>query len=512
MARPTPTALVVLLLTLVLLPPLAVTVSHVLLRVLRYLAFSAQSVAASSSTSPDALHYLLAQVLTIALLAPAFGIPLPGGEWALELLDGAGFDVKVADGAAVGRDAAAVPPIAPAREPAVSSAEGEDGHGAEEEIEVDDETPDEKRKRELLATVAQHKANLLAILDRPVSEHEHEDGTWQLVADVDNGEGKPRVKVFKNRNAEWNFKLFAEMTTPLNPSFDYALDVRNRTEFDKEMTESGRVVEELDRYTRIDYFRTKAMFPTSARDAVVLAHNAILPPRDSSSSHSRYLQLTLSCTHPSLPPQKGIVRMQLGMGGGIMEVIGDGTGARKTRLIALADLNPGGSVPGFLAKFIASQAVPASYVALDAIIASRVARYTAPDSKLTLDTPEGSVLLSHKGFTAIETVFDPDAPIPKKKIKVRSKTNGDVSKGKIRGIANGGPSVSGDAHPTHATSFGSIPHSPSAVDAPEGLAKYVADTRAAIEYAMPFLTVAGVAGVWAAVGVGVKLLLKKPRR
>ncbi|KAJ3334451.1 hypothetical protein HDU93_007930, partial [Gonapodya sp. JEL0774] len=216
--------------------------------------------AATSAVTATTIH-LLAQLVALAWLAPAFGFPVAGGSWGRNLLAALRHIPSVSDDSApsIARSAH-VSAVAAVEDVSASSGAASDGDAsaAKADEEGDDEvveealSPDDIRKRDLLSSLPAHKSALLAILDKPPEAHDREDETWQLVVHVEKSEDSPKVMVFKNRKAEWNFKLFLEMTTPLNPLFDYAFEVKHRTEWDKDMTDVGKVVEEIDRDTRID--------------------------------------------------------------------------------------------------------------------------------------------------------------------------------------------------------------------------------------------------------------------
>jgi hypothetical protein len=103
------------------------------------------------------------------------------------------------------------------------------------------------------------------------------------------------------------------------------------------MTERTRIVERLNTTSRVQHINIKAIWPTSARDLLLLSHVRKL-------STTRFLAVTTSVNHPSVPEVPGVVRMWADCAGQICEKILVG-GVEKTRVLQIADGDPRGWIP-----------------------------------------------------------------------------------------------------------------------------------------------------------------------
>ncbi|KAJ3324522.1 hypothetical protein HDU93_002813, partial [Gonapodya sp. JEL0774] len=138
-----------------------------------------------------------------------------------------------------------------------------------------------------------------------------------------------------------------------------------------------------------------------------------------------------------------------------------------------------------------SQAIPASYLAMDAITALRVARYTDPEGKLTLDTPEGSVIMGG-GFTSVREVGVKAKPVKRKRA-----SGGAVPAGALVVAATTTTTTSAPGTPPASTPA----PTPAPAAAPPPPSSLFSSARDALDTAMPFIVTAGVVGVWVGVGV-----------
>lgn len=147
-----------------------------------------------------------------------------------------------------------------------------------------------------------------------------------------------------------------DINAPLGPSLDISCDTLTRTSWD-DMVDDTRVLETLDKYTRIEYVRAKAVFPTAARDVVLLSHLAAYPLDWAGEGQpTSFIHVTKSVDHARAPKPKGVVRMSTSVAGRLFTPLPNG----GTRSLQIADLNPGGNVPAWVVNFVASKAVPKS--------------------------------------------------------------------------------------------------------------------------------------------------------
>ncbi|KAI9021271.1 hypothetical protein DFJ74DRAFT_120200 [Hyaloraphidium curvatum] len=181
-----------------------------------------------------------------------------------------------------------------------------------------------------------------------------DESQWDSVANVN--ESGVEIKVWKYKKGEWCFKVMYDLPTPIGVTLDTSADISSRVNWD-EMVDAVDILEVLDRMTRIEYLRAKPVWPTAARDVVLLSHLAPYPSDFSGEGEPQgFLHVTKSVQHSRAPNPKGVVRMTTSVAGRIFTRLPNG----GTRSLQIADLNPGGSVPGWVVNFVAGKAVPKS--------------------------------------------------------------------------------------------------------------------------------------------------------
>ncbi|KAJ1928601.1 hypothetical protein IWQ60_001895 [Tieghemiomyces parasiticus] len=214
------------------------------------------------------------------------------------------------------------------------------------------------------AQCAQMKAELLQLVDKTSGDKT----VWNPI--LDRQDPFP-LQVYQKCGADLGFKMEAVLNSTAATAFDLLADATRRPTWD-DMCDTVRVIEALDgapdlatatpdnplATTRIQYVRTKPVWPTSARDVVLLSLNCRL-------DDGRYMSVTQSVSHPDCPEYKdeGYVRMSAGVSGQIVTPlpVADGQGPR-CRVIQIADGNPGGWIPQSVVRFVATKAMPQSFV------------------------------------------------------------------------------------------------------------------------------------------------------
>lgn len=150
--------------------------------------------------------------------------------------------------------------------------------------------------------------------------------------------------------------MLYDLDTPLGVAVDFSADSLTRKEWD-DMVDDIRILEIIDRMTRVEYVRAKPVFPTAARDVVLLSHLAAYPKEwNGDGEPASFMHVTKSVPHHAAPNPRGVVRMSTSVAGRIFTRLPNG----GTRSLQIADLNPGGSVPNWVINFVASKAVPKS--------------------------------------------------------------------------------------------------------------------------------------------------------
>ncbi|KAJ1980536.1 hypothetical protein H4R35_001091, partial [Dimargaris xerosporica] len=210
-------------------------------------------------------------------------------------------------------------------------------------------------------------AELLTTIEPPVPEA----GKWSLVYE----QTSPTfLQVHQSKQQDFCFKMTAVIRNSAETAFDLLADATRRPEWD-DMCDSVRIIENLDgpgapstvatnpasaypTTTRIQYVRTKPIWPTSARDVCLLSHNRRLPS-------DRYMSVTRSIQHPDCPEYtaQGFVRMSAGVSGQIITPLTSiaSPSGPSCRVVQVADGSPGGWLPQSVVKFVATKAMPQSF-------------------------------------------------------------------------------------------------------------------------------------------------------
>ncbi|KAJ2748838.1 hypothetical protein H4S06_004821, partial [Coemansia sp. BCRC 34490] len=186
--------------------------------------------------------------------------------------------------------------------------------------------------------------------------------------------------------------VFYAPTTPIT-AFDLLADVLRRHEWD-ELIDSARLVEKLGHGDAIHYIKMKAIWPTAARDSVLLARItevAINGTAGGGGGRPRgrgFLNVSQSIEDSRIPENTaaGLVRMEAGIAGQLVTeasredrerlgLVGD----RWCRVVQIADGDLKGWIPTSVLKFVATQALPRS---LNKVCAQLAAMPVAAESQL----------------------------------------------------------------------------------------------------------------------------------
>jgi hypothetical protein len=134
--------------------------------------------------------------------------------------------------------------------------------------------------------------------------------SWTLVVDRKD----PFFQVYKRDDALNCYKVIATMDATPEVAFDIMADLSRRQDWD-EMVVEAETVERLDGYTRIQYVRTKAIWPTASRDLVLRSYVAKVDNRERT-----YVNVTKSVFDGRKPErtEEGFIRMEAGIAGQIV--------------------------------------------------------------------------------------------------------------------------------------------------------------------------------------------------
>jgi len=165
------------------------------------------------------------------------------------------------------------------------------------------------------------------------------------------------LQVYKLAGSKNCFKIIAVLNTSAETAFDVLSDIRRRVEWD-EIAETGITIENISNDTRIDYLKTKPIWPTSGRDSILLSHVKIL-------KDGRLLNVNQSIKeHSSAPVDPTAVRMETKVAGQIIEFLTP----KSCRVIQVADADLNGWIPSSVVTFLANIAIPRSFIVLDEML------------------------------------------------------------------------------------------------------------------------------------------------
>lgn len=145
------------------------------------------------------------------------------------------------------------------------------------------------------------------------------------------------IEVYQFKDRPMCYKIIAVMDNTPAVTFDTLSEVSRRLEWDP-LCEEARTLIEVSPGVKVQYVRTKGMWPTSSRDTVVLGIIKEL-------NDGRYFNVTASIEHPLMPERtkEKIVRMEMAVAG---QIIGPEPGQpNKCRLVQLMDADLKGWIP-----------------------------------------------------------------------------------------------------------------------------------------------------------------------
>ncbi|KAJ1811679.1 hypothetical protein LPJ56_005749, partial [Coemansia sp. RSA 2599] len=227
---------------------------------------------------------------------------------------------------------------------------------------------DEGISHRYAAKCAELEATFLQLASAHGSEHgaAGSDGPWTPLATV--REPYP-ITVQGHASKPFCFRITFFAPTMPGTAFDLLADILRRPEWD-ELTESTQIIEKLGQSDAIHYVKAKAIWPTAARDSVLISHITALDLPDASGKTARaYLNVSQSTVDERVPEKDalGIVRMEAGIAGQLITHASNDDrvrhgleGEQWCRVVQIADGDLKGWIPKSVIKFIATQALPRS--------------------------------------------------------------------------------------------------------------------------------------------------------
>ena len=191
-----------------------------------------------------------------------------------------------------------------------------------------------KKKKTTKAVRAQPYVKELAAMEKKFMDYVENTEIWEKVFE----ETSPStIEVYQFKGRPMCYKVIAVMNNTAAVTFDLLSEISCRVEWDPLCVEA-KTLAEVAPGTKIQYVRTKGMWPTASRDTVVLGTVKDL-------GDGRYCNVTSSVEHSSMPERvkEKIVRMETAVAG---QIIGPEPGQpTKCRLVQVLDADLKGWIP-----------------------------------------------------------------------------------------------------------------------------------------------------------------------
>ncbi|KAJ3055812.1 hypothetical protein HK097_009116 [Rhizophlyctis rosea] len=205
------------------------------------------------------------------------------------------------------------------------------------------------------------EAEFLQLADttaQPASPTETPGFFWHTI--VSHKKGNFSIDIEKRVGKDFCFRHVVQMEATPEEAFDFLSDVGKRPVWD-EMCEAGGVVTRVSKRTTIQYFRTKGMWPTSPREAIVASFIRLLPD-------NRYLNVTQSIpSHPQHTPRPSDVRMIARIAGQVVSP-DPLNRPRMCRVVQIIDGDLGGYLPKKVVAMVTTQAIPRGMAKANALL------------------------------------------------------------------------------------------------------------------------------------------------
>ncbi|KAF9114621.1 hypothetical protein BGX27_010286 [Mortierella sp. AM989] len=206
---------------------------------------------------------------------------------------------------------------------------------------------------------AQPYAKEIAAMEKKLMDYINNTEIWEKVYEED---VRGKIEVYQYKARPMCYKIIAVMSNTPETTFDLLCDISRRVEWDPLCVEA-KVITEIPPRVKIMYVRTKALWPTSSRDTLVLGTAKRM-------EDGRYMNVTSSVEHHLMPERtkEGIVRMDTALAA---QIIGPEPGhPDKARLIQVLDTDLKGWIPDKVIQLVSTKAVPGGIRKVNKILRS----------------------------------------------------------------------------------------------------------------------------------------------
>ena len=183
------------------------------------------------------------------------------------------------------------------------------------------------------------------------------ESMWTIVNQTK--EGDYQLQIHRHFQNEFCFRLICDFETTPEEAFDLMGDISLRPNWDSMCQEAG-VLQQIDSNTRVQYFRTRGLWPTAPRIALVVCFTLKLP--------TGYLNITQSIDdHPNFVEPDGDVRMVATLAGLLVTPHPSGD-KNRCRMIQIMDGDLGGWLPKSVVAMLTTQAFPVSMKQVNSLL------------------------------------------------------------------------------------------------------------------------------------------------
>ena len=165
------------------------------------------------------------------------------------------------------------------------------------------------------------------------SDQSPSDSQWHLSLDTREN------KVYLHQELQNSVKLEALLNNSAEVAFDLFTTIFEHPLW-KTVADHTEVVKVLDPFTEIIYVQLKSLWPTAARDLLLIAHIREVEP-------GCYLTVCKSIDYPPVPPKEGFIRMKINRLSQLLKRVSP----NQCTLLQIIDADPGGWIPSSLVKF-----------------------------------------------------------------------------------------------------------------------------------------------------------------
>ncbi|KAJ3383404.1 hypothetical protein HDU92_004231 [Lobulomyces angularis] len=216
---------------------------------------------------------------------------------------------------------------------------------------------------------------------------------------VEKSRGDYNIVVEKKKDQEFFYRVspivfpvIVDLESTPEAAFDLLADINKRKEWDEVVTNSG-VIEEVVPGVKIQYLKTKAIWPTAGRDALVVAVTKKV--------NEKLINVTTSIpSHPAYKADPNYVRMQANIAG--IVCFKHPTKSNLTRCVQIIDGDLKGWIPKAIVALVTTKAFPISLGRVNKILLSKekttISQSILESQQLTADvkSPNETVITDFK--------------------------------------------------------------------------------------------------------------------